>query len=488
MRFQRLRATGPRSFHQKFCSVLHFSGALLVKKMNDGQRLLAEYAKTGSESAFRELVARYINLVYGAALRLVDRDTQLAEDVTQMVFINLAKEGRTLSREVMLGGWLHQTTYHIATRVMRAEHRRKTREREAMEMNTPDVQADWQQVAPILDEVITQLGSEDRTAILLRFFEQRDFRSVGEALGSNEDAARMRVSRALEKLRFLLKHRGVTLSIAALGTVLVASAATAAPAGLAGSISSIALAGAAAGTGTTLTLLKLMANTKLKFSLATLLVAGAASTLVLQHQSQAKLREENQSFRRQIARLNADQEKPDNVATVAKEPGALPADQLQELLRLRGEIGVLRQETNELAKLREENQNLLSRITQQSEPATNQVSAEDEYILRQTHASSAMRNLLMDVKNYASDHGGQYPVTFDQLAASGSLRATNFPGNLGLADFQIEKEKPFNEAGNSRIVLSLRDPIPRPGLPSVLIMGDISEAGVVRTRALNVSP
>src|SRR6185312_491676 len=230
-----------------------------------------------------------------------------------IVFINLAKKGRTLTREVMLGGWLHQNTYHVATKTMRAERRRESREREAMEMNSlqEDDRADLRQISPVLDEAITELGSEDRAAILLRFFEQRDFRSVGEALGSNEDAARMRVSRALEKLHSLLKQRGVTLSIAALGTVLAAGAATAAPAGLAGSVSSIALAGAA-GTGTTLTILKLMANAKLKFGLATLLVAGAASTLVIQHQSQAKLREENQSFRRQIAQLSANSESLSN--------------------------------------------------------------------------------------------------------------------------------------------------------------------------------
>ena len=102
------------------------------------------------------------------------------------------------------------------------------------------------QVAPILDEAINLLGAEDRTAILLRYFEQRDFRSVGAALGSNEDAARMRVNRALEKLHAVLMHRGVTLSVAALGTVLAAGAVTAAPVGLALTISSVALAGAAA--------------------------------------------------------------------------------------------------------------------------------------------------------------------------------------------------------------------------------------------------
>jgi RNA polymerase sigma factor (sigma-70 family) len=467
-----------------FCSVLPFCGALLLKEMTDTQRLLVEYAEKGSESAFRELVTRYINLVYAAALRLVDGDTQLAEDVTQMVFINLAKKARTLSREVMLGGWLHQNTFHVATKVRRAEHRRKSREREAVEMNTLDVQTDLQQVAPILDEAITQLGNEDRTAILLRFFEQRDFRSVGEALGSNEDAARMRVSRALEKLHSLLKHRGVTLSIAALGTALAAEAVTAAPSGLAATTSGIALAGAA-GTGTALTLLKVMANTKLKFGLATLLVAGATSSLVIQHQSVAKLREENQSFRQQIAQLRSERENPSNSADQIKESAPLPDDQLQELLRLRGEVGTLRQRTNELARLRQENQNLLSQVAAKSEPTTNQVSTEDQFILRQTHVVETMNTLLTAIKSYATNHSGQFPESYDQLAAAGLVATSNFTGNLGPDDFQFEKNAFDWE--NERVVVSLRNPIPRAGQPSVSVLGEISDDGLVHTKTVNVT-
>jgi RNA polymerase sigma factor (sigma-70 family) len=277
-------------------------------KMTDSQQLLAEYVVNGSEAAFRELVARYINFVYSTARRLVDGDTHLAEDVTQTVFINLARKGRTLSRAVMLGGWLHQRTYHVATKAVRSERRRESREREAVEMNTlqNDSETNWRQVAPILDEAITRLGNEDRTAILLRFFEQRDFRSVGEALGSNEDAARMRVNRALEKLHTLLKQRGVTLSVAGLGTALTAEAIVAAPVGLAVAVSSVALAGAAAGTGITLTVLHLMTTTKFNLGLTALVIAGAATTLVIQHQMQATLREENQSLRQHITQLEAD--------------------------------------------------------------------------------------------------------------------------------------------------------------------------------------
>jgi RNA polymerase sigma factor (sigma-70 family) len=274
--------------------------------MTDSQRLLAEYAKNGSESAFRELVARYINLVYSTALRLVSGDSQLAEDVTQTVFISLARKGRALSSGVMLGGWLHQHAYHVATKAVRNERRRQSREREAVEMNTlqDDSGASLRQVAPMLDEAITQLGSEDRIAILLRFFEQRDFRAVGEALGSNEDAARMRVNRALGKLHSLLKQRGVTLSITALGTALTAEAVTAAPAGLAVTVSGAALAGAAAGAGTALTLTKLMVMTKLQAAVVGVIFVGAVVTPLVMHH-EAKMRQQNQSLREQLAQLNA---------------------------------------------------------------------------------------------------------------------------------------------------------------------------------------
>jgi RNA polymerase sigma factor (sigma-70 family) len=289
---------------------LVFSGALLSElKMTDSQRLLAEYAKNGSESAFRELVARYINLVYSTALRLVSGDSQLAEDVTQTVFINLARKGRALSSEVMLGGWLHQHAYHVATKDVRNERRRQSREREAVEMNTlqDDSGASLRQVAPMLDEAITQLGSEDRTAILLRFFEQRDFRAVGEALGSNEDAARMRVNRALGKLHSLLKQRGVTLSITALGTALTAEAVTAAPAGLAITVSGAALGSAAAGAGTVLTLTKLMVMTKLQAAVIGAIVVGAVVTPLVMHH-EAKMRQENRSLGEQLAQLKTDNE------------------------------------------------------------------------------------------------------------------------------------------------------------------------------------
>ena len=332
--------------------------------MTDSQTLLSLYARTGSESAFRELVSRYIDLVYSAAFRLVGGDAQAAQDVAQTVFLALAAKARTLPKDVMLGGWLHQHTRFAAGKYMRTERRRQLRERQAAEMNALEdhSESNLAQVAPVLDEAIGQLDAEDRTAIPLRFFERRDFRSVGDALGSSEDAARKRVDRALEKLHLFLKHRGVTLSAAALGTALTTEAVTAAPVGLAGSIAGTVLASTAAGGGITVTLVKLMTMTKLKFGIISVIaVTGVATELVIQSQSQASLREENQALHQQASQLSqvaAENERLSNLVVQANSAESLSREQMRELLRLRGEIGQLRQESNLLETLRMQNQQL----------------------------------------------------------------------------------------------------------------------------------
>ena len=205
----------------------------------------------------------------------------------------------------------------------------------------------------MLDDAISQLPQEDRTAILLRFFEKRDFRSVGETLGSTEDAARMRVNRALEKLHLLLKHQGVTISAAALATGLSAEAVSAAPAGLAMTIAGSALGGAA---GTGLSLLKIMTMSKLKASIVgALVVAGVATPLVISHQTQSRLLQENKSLREQVGQLSklaVENESLSNEAAQAQSSQALAKKQASELLRLRGELGTLRQQQKEWDRMK----------------------------------------------------------------------------------------------------------------------------------------
>jgi RNA polymerase sigma factor (sigma-70 family) len=321
-------------------------------KMTDSQRLLADYVTNRSEQAFRELVTRYLDLVYSTAVRLVGGDTHRAKDVAQTVFVDLARKAPTLPRDVMLGGWLHRHTCFVASKIMRGERRRQFRERQAVEMNAlqDHSEANFAQAGPILDEAINQLGEQDRAAILLRFFEQRDLRSVGEALGSTENAAQKRVTRALEELRGLLKHRGVTSSAVVLGTVLASEAVTAAPAGLAATVSSAALAGAAAGTAATVTLLRIMTMTNLKLGISALVVAGATTALVVQHQAQTKLREESESLQQQISQLQSENGRLSNLVAQANNSQSLADDQRNELFQLRDEVTRLRADSQELAQ------------------------------------------------------------------------------------------------------------------------------------------
>lgn len=264
-----------------------------VRKMTEIQQLIAAYARTGSEQAFRDLVTRYVNLVYSTALRLVGGDTHLAEDITQTVFLHLAKKVHNLSADVRLGGWLHRATCNVAMTVIRGERRRQLRERQLVEMNTQQdhTTENLDRLTPILDDAIEKLSAEDRTAIVLRFFEQLDFRGVGETLGSTEEAARKRVNRALAKLQLLLKHRGVVSSATALGTLLAAEAVSAAPVALAASVAGAALAGAASGSSGPVILFKLLTMTKLKLGIiGSVVVVGMGAFVVREHRDNLRLR------------------------------------------------------------------------------------------------------------------------------------------------------------------------------------------------------
>ena len=222
-------------------------------------------------------------------------------------------------------------------------------------MNVPEdhTAANLALVAPILDEAIDQLETEDRSAIMLRFFEQLEFRAVGLRLGSSEDAARMRVSRALEKLHVLLKNRGVTFSAAALGAGLAAEAVTAAPLGLAATVAGTALAGVGVG-GAGATFLKLMTMTKMKLALITTVVAAAiAVPAIVQYQSVTKLRLDNQTLREQTAQMGALQAENESLSNLVVQAtaGERPAErQTRELARLRAEVDRLRQQTNDLQR------------------------------------------------------------------------------------------------------------------------------------------
>ncbi|HEX5217998.1 MAG TPA: sigma-70 family RNA polymerase sigma factor [Verrucomicrobiae bacterium] len=213
--------------------------------------LIRAYVEQGAESAFAELVHRHLGFVYASALRQVRRP-DLAADVAQAVFLLLAHKASGLRREVVLSGWLFRTTRFVAARARRSEQRRQHREQEALVMNfqsqtSPSDDILWHEISPHLDDAVAALPEADRRAVLLRFFESKPLRAVGEQLGLSEEAAKKRVSRALEKMRAFLTHRGITLSSVTLGTLLLQPRAQATPAGLAQTI----CATVAVGTATT---------------------------------------------------------------------------------------------------------------------------------------------------------------------------------------------------------------------------------------------
>jgi len=256
--------------------------------------LLNRYTRQHAEDAFAEIVRRHLDLVHSAALRQV-RSPQLAEEVAQSVFTDLARNAHRLAPDTMLTAWLYQVTRRTAIDVVRREARRQLREQIATEMNAMNATAaDWTHIEPLLDEAMHALDDTDRTAVLLRYFENKSLREVGQTLGTSEDAAQKRVSRAIERLREFFAKHDVTVGASGLVVVISTNAVQAAPVGLAVTISTAAaLAGPTIASVATATAAKIIGMTTLQQTfLAATLAATLATPLFIQHRALAKARVE----------------------------------------------------------------------------------------------------------------------------------------------------------------------------------------------------
>ncbi len=298
--------------------------------MTDDRHLLEQYTRNRSESAFSELVARNINLV---------------------------RKAGSLPRDAVLAGWLHQHACYTASKAVRTERRRQTREQTAMEMRALDdhTEPPWGAIAPHLDEGLSQLSAEDRDAIILRFLKQQDLRTVGAALSISDDAAQKRVSRAVERLREFFAKRGLTVGASGLAVVLSTNAVQAAPDGLAVAISTAAaLTGRTVTATATATTTQAIAMTTLQKTVIGVTLAAAVGTGIYgvheAHQASA-LRNQVQTIQRQqvplteqIQQLTRERDDATNTLALLRDENERLSRNTAELARLRGEVVRLKQQ------------------------------------------------------------------------------------------------------------------------------------------------
>jgi RNA polymerase sigma factor (sigma-70 family) len=216
-----------------------------IREDSPDWELLEAYARHGSDTAFAVLVRRHLNMVYSVAFRFC-ADHCIAEEVSNNVFLALARKAREIKREVKLAGWLFLSAKQMASNARGFESRRQQWRRDAATEETllgdsadgseAEVRRAWEIVSAQLDLAVGELGDADRDAILLRFYEQKSLREIAVEFDTTEEAARKRVSRALDKLRDSLARRGVACPSALLAMTLAAFGASAAPAGVGQSI------------------------------------------------------------------------------------------------------------------------------------------------------------------------------------------------------------------------------------------------------------
>ncbi len=436
--------------------------------MMDDAQLLRRYVADRSEAAFGELVRRHLNLVYSVALRQANGDAHLAQDAAQAVFTDLARKAPALAGRSVLAGWLFTSTRYAASKLIRAEQRRHAREQEAQLMHqaTQDdgsAALDWGRARPVLDEALAALNEADREAVLLRYFEGRDYAEVGTRLRLTENAARMRVERALDKLQSQLVKRGLTSSSAALAAALANQAVVAAPAGLAATITGAALAGASA-TGIAASLAAFMTLNKVTVGIAGAIALAGGAGFMAQARTNTALRAEVEQLQQEnqvIPRLEAENLR---LARLAAEGETLRADDA-ELARLNDEADRLKQRmqvaTQRVAQASAARTTYDPRNLDRMPRPTKQVRPEYPAELR---SSGAGGEVLVD---FVVDQTG---VVRRAFAASSTLRAFESPAVAAVSQWTFEPGQKGGRVVNThlqvKVVFSLATGTAESGAPT----------------------
>ncbi len=336
--------------HPHFLSDFAFGFDILANMSETDLQLLRRYTSQRAEDAFAEVVRRHLDLVHSAALRQV-RSPELAEEVAQAVFIELARQARHLPPRTVLAAWLYHVTRRRAIDVVRREAGRRLREQTAQELQAMNATAeDWTRIEPLLDDAMAALEETDRLAVLLRYFQNKPLHEVGQAIGVTDDAAQKRVSRAVERLREFLAKRGVTTGASDQIVVISANAVQAAPAGLtAATLTATALAETAVGTTTTATATKAIAMTTFQKVLVGAALAAAVSTGIYEARQASVLRTQVRTLQQQqaplaeqIDRLTRERDEALNGLTALRDESKQLNANVSELARLRAEVSRVR--------------------------------------------------------------------------------------------------------------------------------------------------
>ncbi len=418
--------------------------------------LLRRYADEGAEDAFTELVRRHCNLVWAAARR-VSGNPDLARDVAQTVFTDLARKAKQLPAGTVLAGWLYRAACQAASNQVRAETRRAHWEQKSMS-NTElpsDPSAETraaEDLQPVLDAALATLPELDRDAVVLRFLAGRSFAEVGAVLGTTDDAAQKRVSRALEKLRDAFRRCGIGVNGGLVSAALSLAGTEAAPAGLATAVAGSALAGAGVTAGGIFSGLTLM---KTKLVLGMVAGAAAVGTLVWQQQRFARLTDENVALRQEVVALSRPAEVAQPTADLAE------LERLREghaeLLRLRGEVARLRQAAAPTGN--ERLRDAEARVAQ-AEAQTAAIKAEVAFRARRTQIIETGKHLGLAARIFSTEHDNQFPTTFDDLRTYLGYRG-NKDDLLDHFEF-FPQPRAVSESEPQLILFREREPRPMP--------------------------
>src|SRR4051812_4255326 len=399
---------------EKTLSAFGERGDILLTMRQTDLQLLEDYARHNSEEAFRELVNRYLNLVFSAALRQI-RNIHLAEEVAQCAFLELARQVKGLAPNTVLSAWLYEVTRRKAIDVIRRENRRQAREELAQEMIAMNAtENDWSQIEPLLDEGMMALEERDRTIVLLRYFQKKSFREVGEVLKINEDAARKRVGRAVEALREFFAQRGVKASVSGLAAAVAANSSQAAPVGLGVTITSAAiLSGKTIATLATAATTKAIVMTTLQKAIIGAAITSTAAFGVYQARESANWRAQAQALQERIpaeqaAQLTRERDDLAGQVAVMREENSRLKQGSGELLKLRGEVGVLKKQLATRQPVVREKENPAP------QPGEKTITVEEELKQQSIAKLNYARNWVLALVLYAEQNQGRYPTNLEQ--------------------------------------------------------------------------